>query len=255
MKKSELRQLIREEIKKSLTETFQSSIIRNLTNSELFKKRIRSLQSVSSIQWDNILDTDIINTDPKTARASKYSNGLIFWMKNGNTQQPIAISIGKSVWIDIDSCWGVQLRSSAALAQDSDFVYIIPRDIITKYSISNSRHAARADVKSNEQVKKDNILRYKSIIAKRKSDNADIDNKVKELMSNYQKEFESLMSNGEWYTIKKYGDTINNLIKLYSEYVYIKTDLTKGSAYLYQTKEITDIINKVNNLHSNLIKK
>jgi hypothetical protein len=263
MKKSELKQMIREEIKKisTIKESFGSSIIQNLRYAGKKGDQAQFIRQMD-LQWDKITDQDLVKITPQEARTKNHEDSVIFWMSGA---QPIALSFGKSVWFDKDaSNWGrykKPVRSSKQLADESEFCIAIPKDIIAKYGsvgIQNDRYLTRRDAtafKQDRDIKNANLLRYKQIIAKKKSENSDIDNKIKAIMSVYQNRFEDLTKNLEWLKVRNLGEEIKKLMDMYSRYAYISTDLKNGSAYEHQTVEMSKIINDVNKLYSQLLNK
>lgn len=249
--------IIREELKNisgnkriKINESFKSDIIRDFTNSDLFKNKIRRLAGMWKLKWDEISDSDIIKTSPASARKKIHDFDIIIWYDSNN--RPTAISRGKNVWYD--EYQDAKHTSSKVLADESAHCLIIPYDVQTKYSAfakSDIRHKSREGATAlmkAEEIAEKNLRRYKSIIAKRHSENADIDEKIKGIMRNYQKTFEEMTSNQDTDIYKLYAlsDKIKLMISYYADYIDIKKDLSAGSAYFYQTKRIEDIVRNVN---------
>jgi hypothetical protein len=265
--------MVRKEVKKQLLkETFKSKIIQDIMLDSATKKIIKdNLRYLGSIAWDQLEDSDIVRTEPKNGRKKQFEDALIFWMSDEN--KLLATSYGNYVK-DTKYSYNyrrrgrpdAEFKSTLALSTAADHIYIITKETQDKYSVQqkrSDRSTSKFDVlawKDNSKVKDDNITRYKNIISKKKSDNADIDNKIKEIMINYNKNFENIITNVDpdnWKQkskVENLGNSIQKLLMQYGEYIYIQKSLDKGSAYVFQTQKIQEIINYVNKLYDSIPK-
>lgn len=264
MKKQELIQLIENTTKKVLSETLKSSIAKSILTSPLVSKSTK-LNQLDQLKWDELEDKDIIKITPDEARRKIHYEDLIMWFDSSD--KLLAISRWNTIRLT-DRYYGhgrygrgksdAQFTSTVQLKEASAYCYIIPYDVLKRLSISSKRiernisHDNALAFTPYDRIKDANITRYKNIIAQRHSANADIDNKVKEIMKSYYMSFENIIpTEDKWdkrSAIEKLNLKINNLLTMYKEYVYIKPDLDKFSAYNHQTKEMEDIIKKINDL-------
>lgn len=217
MLKSELRKLIREEIRtvrrsNLLTEAFASKKLNQLyskykKNWNGFKSNgyIKKLYKKYNIDWANIPDNAVEVLSPEEALTRK--NSIIFWVSNGSrdtiglTIYPgiLGVTHGRKV---VEFNYGYNdkekalthgsrsdgsINNSKRLAEFSDEAYCIDMDIIDRYKnaileLTEKRRQWQGGVfKNDDEFKKQNLQRYKEIIKQKKFESTNIDKLFKEI--------------------------------------------------------------------------
>jgi len=185
---------IQHEYGQSLNEKLDSSILRSiekdLKSSSLFNlhKIIKLLDD--KLKWNKIKDTDFIEVeDINNLDLNDYEDGLFFWV-SGN--RFIDLSTDKKI-IDIRPARigfykFPKLSSSETIKRDVTKVYILPAEVLDKYSageLLTKRYNDKVDaiaLKQDEEIRKENIERYNRIITSKVLQKTDIQEQLEELM-------------------------------------------------------------------------
>ena len=219
------------------------------------------------IKWSEIEDTDFDGPfEPQYAgkytRDSYNMQKVVFWVfKDGRVA---AISTGKNVIYARDmfksfsggrrSIYGVAAKD---LATDNriDKVYVInlkgKSDLTDRYALHNKRVLSRRDrientPEQNEQIVKDNIERYKRIIAKNNLSKYDaVDKSVRNTIKDIAKYIS--LDDSDLKIVYKLNKKIEEMLSAYDMFLYYKKDIEtmSGSDASWNQREIINYTTKI----------
>lgn len=248
----------------SLNESFGDPYLKELIGNSFksgygdgsFKDSMQKTKFYLNLQFDKITKDDYEEVQPKQAR--KYKNNIKLYI-NYIDGEPFITGIvndGSNVVYDYRAVRGKK-RSELAIVNDSTDAIVFNDNIssLPTNIIRHNRRMARADalaITDPNEIKKENIRRYKNIIAEKKYANDVIDDLVKNTIVYTNRKIEnestninddSKLNRNKVTTIKNLMSLLNKLFNEYTSYVELKNDAKNNIGY----DDITErILNKRN---------